>query len=398
MAADDNLALKITSVSKDFLLPRERVMSAKGVFVNFWRFLRHDRQIDVQHTLRGVSFQVKKGEFFGIVGKNGSGKSTLLKIMAGIYQPTGGSLEVNGSLVPFIELGVGFNPELTGRENVYLNGALLGFSNDEIDAKYEEIVAFAELEDFMDQRLKNYSSGMQVRLAFSMAVQAQSEILIIDEVLAVGDAAFQRKCFNYFMDLKRHKKTVVLVTHDMEAVRQYCDRAILIKDGVVAAKGDPEKVAQAYIKQFSEQEENSSPFSSPENRWGDGGASYDQPTVKVDEDFVSITTTLKANVPIEYPLLGISIANNSGQRLMGTNTQLCRLKLASFQAGEVRTLEWKIPNIFTSGDYVVGVAAEHMGGVDPLDWWNDAAAFTIQKIHPTPYVVYPKYEVSVVDD
>jgi hypothetical protein len=118
----------------------------------------------------------------------------------------------------------------------------------------------------------------------------------------------------------------------------------------------------------------------------------------VDEDFVSITTTLKANVPIEYPLLGISIANNSGQRLMGTNTQLCRLKLASFQAGEVRTLEWKIPNIFTSGDYVVGVAAEHMGGVDPLDWWNDAAAFTIQKIHPTPYVVYPKYEVSVVDD
>lgn len=394
---DAPIALKIESVSKQFLLPHQRVASVKSAFVHFWRALRNARDIEVQHTLRNISFEVKEGEFFGVVGKNGSGKSTLLKIMAGIYRPTSGHVKVSGSLVPFIELGVGFNPELTGRENVYLNGALLGFSKEEIDAKYQHIVAFAELEAFMDQRLKNYSSGMQVRLAFSMAVQAQSDILVIDEVLAVGDAAFQRKCFNYFMDLKRQKKTVVLVTHDMEAVRQYCDRAMLIKDGKIAAQGNPEKVAQAYIKQFARKQEESL-FERTEDRWGDGTATYDPPKVKVTDDFVHITTTLRSTAGIEQPLLGISIANSAGQRLMGTNSQLCRLKLAPFSAGDVRTLVWKVPNIFTNGDYVVGVAAERKDQTEPLDWWNEAARFSIEKSYPTPYIVYPKYEVSIANE
>ncbi|MFQ9338794.1 MAG: ABC transporter ATP-binding protein, partial [Varibaculum sp.] len=169
-----------------------------------------------------------------IVGKNGSGKSTLLKLISQIYTPNTGTIEVDGKLVPFIELGVGFNPELTGRENVYLNGAMLGFSNDEIDAMYDDIVEFAELGDFMEQKLKNYSSGMQVRLAFSVAIKSQGDILVLDEVLAVGDEAFQKKCQNYFFEAKRNKKTVILVTHSMPDVRRYCDRAMLIQDGYIA--------------------------------------------------------------------------------------------------------------------------------------------------------------------
>src|SRR5580700_2179198 len=166
---DDDVAIKVDSVYKDFILSHEKASSVKGVFVGMLRHATEKKE--KQHALKDISFEVKKGEFFGIVGRNGSGKSTLLKILAGIYQPTKGSIQVNGRLVPFIELGVGFNGELTGRDNVYLNGAMLGFSVKQVDIMYDDIVKFAELERFMDQKLKNYSSGMQVRLAFSMAVK-----------------------------------------------------------------------------------------------------------------------------------------------------------------------------------------------------------------------------------
>jgi ABC-2 type transport system ATP-binding protein len=184
------------------------------------------------------------------VGRNGSGKSTLLKILSHIYVPDSGEVKVNGKLVPFIELGVGFNPELTGNENVYLNGAMLGFSNREMDEMYDDIVSFAELEPFMYQKLKNYSSGMQVRLAFSIAIRARGDILILDEVLAVGDAAFQEKCNNYFKSLK-NKQTIILVTHDMENVKRFCDRAILLEDGKIIKDGKPDEVADAYLKLFN---------------------------------------------------------------------------------------------------------------------------------------------------
>ena len=164
--------------------------------------------------------------------------------------PDKGDVDVYGTLVPFIELGVGFNPELTGRENVYLNGALLGFSNEEVDKMYDEIVEFAELKDFMDQKLKNYSSGMQVRLAFSIAIRARGDILVLDEVLAVGDAAFQKKCNDYFASLHGNQ-TVILVTHSMENVTKFCDRAIMIEEGKIACEGKPEKVAKAYLNLWS---------------------------------------------------------------------------------------------------------------------------------------------------
>lgn len=238
------VVLAVDHVSKSFKLPTEQATGMKQAFINWTKGIKGYK---TQRVLKDISFEVRKGEFFGIVGRNGGGKSTLLKIISQIYCPETGSVEVNGKLVPFIELGVGFNPELTGRENVYLNGALLGFTREEVDAMYDDIVEFAELEEFMDQKLKNYSSGMQVRLAFSVAIKAQGDILVLDEVLAVGDEAFQRKCDEFFTDIKKDpSKTVILVTHDMDSVRKYCSRAMMIADGEVEAIGDPETVSQQY--------------------------------------------------------------------------------------------------------------------------------------------------------
>lgn len=242
--AERDVVLEISHVAKTFRLPTERYSGIKQAFINWCRGIKGYTE---QHVLKDISLTVRRGDFVGIVGRNGSGKSTLLKIISGIYLPTKGSVRVNGSLVPFIELGVGFNPELTGRENVYLNGAMLGFSKSEIDKMYDDIVDFAELHDFMNQKLKNYSSGMQVRLAFSVAIKAQGDILVLDEVLAVGDEAFQRKCANFFERVKQDKnKTVILVTHDMGAVRRYCTSAIMIDGGKVVDSGDPDDVADSY--------------------------------------------------------------------------------------------------------------------------------------------------------
>ena len=224
-----NVAVKVDHVSKFFKLPTESTQSLRTTLVNRFKGIKGYKK---QEVLRDISFEVQKGDFYGIVGRNGSGKSTLLKIISEIYVPEKGSVTIDGKLVSFIELGVGFNPELTGRENVYMNGAMLGFSTAEIDAMYDDIVDFAELHEFMNQKLKNYSSGMQVRLAFSVAIKAQGDILILDEVLAVGDEAFQRKCNDYFMERKKSGKTTILVTHDMNAVKKYCNKAVLIENGL----------------------------------------------------------------------------------------------------------------------------------------------------------------------
>lgn len=251
MAQSDKkpVAVKVANLNKTFKLPHEQHSGIKQLLINTLSG-KGERGYELQHVLKDVSFEVNKGDFFGIVGRNGSGKSTLLKLLAGIYAPNSGKITVDGSLVPFIELGVGFNPELTGRENVFLNGALLGFSKTMMEGLYDEIVEFAELHRFMDQKLKNYSSGMQVRLAFSIAIKAQGDILVLDEVLAVGDEAFQRKCYQYFAELKRNKKTVILVTHDMSSVQRFCNKAIMIEKGVIVETGSPAKVSQKYSELF----------------------------------------------------------------------------------------------------------------------------------------------------
>lgn len=244
---DSDIALRVDHVSKSFRLPTEQASGLKQAVINWTRGIKGYRD---QEVLKDISFTVHKGDFLGIVGRNGSGKSTLLKLISGIYTPNSGSIQVHGKLVPFIELGVGFNPELTGRENVFLNGALLGFSEEEVAAMYDDIVEFAELEDFMDQKLKNYSSGMQVRLAFSVAIKAQGDILVLDEVLAVGDEAFQAKCNNFFNEIKKDcSKTVILVTHSMESVKKYCNKAILIRDGHIIVNGDKDEAANLYTQE-----------------------------------------------------------------------------------------------------------------------------------------------------
>lgn len=247
--ANKEIAVKVQDLTKSFKIPLESSNGIKQKLINFLKGRKGYREFT---PLNDISFEIEKGDFFGIVGRNGSGKSTLLKTIAGIYAPNNGLVQVNGTLVPFIELGVGFNPELTGRENVFLNGALLGFSREEMEAMYNDIVDFAELHDFMEERLKNYSSGMQVRLAFSIAIRAEGDILLLDEVLAVGDEAFQRKCFAYFERLKRNKKTVILVTHDMASVERYCNKALMISGGQIEIMGKPNHVAAAYSRSNDE--------------------------------------------------------------------------------------------------------------------------------------------------
>ena len=244
--ANSDVAVKVEGLTKSFRIPLEANNGLKQKLINTVKGIKGYREFS---PLDDVSFEIKKGEFFGIVGRNGSGKSTLLKTIAGIYTPTKGVVHVAGTLVPFIELGVGFNPELTGRENVFLNGALLGFSRAEMESMYDDIVDFAEIADFMDEKLKNYSSGMQVRLAFSIAIKAEGDILLLDEVLAVGDEAFQRKCNEYFADVKQKHKTVILVTHSMDAVQKFCTRALFLNEGKIAHIGSPREVAEKYSKQ-----------------------------------------------------------------------------------------------------------------------------------------------------
>ncbi|MDB5183719.1 MAG: tagH [Candidatus Saccharibacteria bacterium] len=289
--AENDIAISVDSVSKFFKLPHESNNSIKARFTNSIR--KKNKGYEVQHALQGISFDIKKGEFFGIAGRNGSGKSTLLKILAGIYQPTKGTVRADGKLVPFIELGVGFNPELSGRENVYLNGALLGFNRKEIDAMYDEIVEFAELAKFMDQKLKNYSSGMQVRLAFSVATRAKADIMLIDEVLAVGDADFQRKCYDYFKALKKTDMTIVFVTHDMSAVREYCDRAILIEGGHITHEGKASTIADEYLKLFMDK--GSALVINEANRWGSGEVTFSDISHKVTQSDITISFTLNNN-------------------------------------------------------------------------------------------------------
>jgi len=234
--------ISVKDVHKEFILPQNKNTTLKQAVVNIVK--KNNKTI--YKVLDGISFDVYDGDFVGIIGRNGSGKSTLLKLMASIYEPTAGNIYVNGGLTPFIELGVGFNSELSGRDNVYLNGALLGFSRKQMDGMYNDIVEFAGLEPFMEQKLKNYSSGMQVRLAFSIAVKADNDILLFDEVLAVGDANFQEKCIKQFEKLKSQGRTIVLVTHSMDMVAKFCNRSILIDSGKIAFVGSPQKAIDKY--------------------------------------------------------------------------------------------------------------------------------------------------------
>ncbi len=384
------LAVKVTNLYKSFKLPHEQHNGIKQAIVNIFR---SKRGYVTQEVLKDVSFEIKKGEFFGIVGRNGSGKSTLLKLLAGIYTPDSGSVELNGSLTPFIELGVGFNPELTGRENVFMNGALLGFDRSQMDDMYDDIVEFAELEDFMDQKLKNYSSGMQVRLAFSIAIRANTDILLLDEVLAVGDAEFQRKCYDYFMSLKEEKQTVILVTHDMGAVRQYCDRAIMVEAGKVVKMGDAEEVAQEYQKLFSRSDGGDAVIEDGDV-WGEGGIDIDKPVIKVTNDTVKIVTSYMATKDLPAPIYGFTLFNSAGVDVLEANTRKERYKTARLKKGERVEFSWEFPNILSDGSYTLSLACCDQSATRFYRWVNHAGKFSVTKQTQTAGVVNPRIIVT----
>ena len=350
---DRPVVLSVEHVDKVFRLPTEQATGLKQAFINWTRGIKGYKE---QQVLQDVSFQVRRGDFFGIVGRNGSGKSTLLKLISGIYYPERGRISYTGKLVPFIELGVGFNPELTGRENVYLNGALLGFTRSEVDAMYDDIVDFAELGEFMDQKLKNYSSGMQVRLAFSVAIKAQGDILILDEVLAVGDEAFQRKCDDYFTEVKKDpNKTVILVTHDMGAVKKYCDRAILIKDGHVVINGDKDDVANRYTLENLKAPDKQSDSSKPGDEYPTG-LSAQVPLLRahpVSSSVCKSSDTFRFDVEYdcaEYDNLYMAVAMHDTRRggiAYDTGADTIRLKACGH-----RVVHCSVPlNIFNNGEF-----------------------------------------------
>lgn len=345
----EDIAIRVSNVSKTFKLPHEKQTSVKSLFLNVFN---GKRTYEKQQVLNGISFEVKKGEFFGVVGRNGSGKSTLLKLLAGIYTPDKGHIQVNGKLVPFIELGVGFNPELSGRENVFLNGALLGFSRKEMLDMYDEIVEFAELEQFMDQKLKNYSSGMQVRLAFSIAIRAKADVLVLDEVLAVGDEAFQRKCFQYFAQLKKEKRTVILVTHSMDSVQQFCTRAILIDKGHRTQIGTPLEIVQKYHE-----------LNSSEGTTVDAGRANNSTintkyvqarmAIKRSSKNIKIDLEVKQAVELENPVLVINIYKNSGEQVYRWASDEKLNKSLDLKEGKRITIN--LDDIFPVGLFSAGI-------------------------------------------
>ncbi len=328
--------IELKDVSKRFVIPHEKVFTLKSAVLNLWK----NRNYETFYALNEISFSIREGEFLGVIGGNGSGKSTLLKIIAGIYTPDLGSVSVNAKISPFLELGVGFNGELTGRENVYLYGAVLGFTKRQIDAKYDEIVSFAGLEKFMDLKMKNYSSGMFSRLAFSVAIKADAPILLIDEVLAVGDADFQKKCFKVFDGFKMDGKTVILVSHDTKTVCSYCDRVVLLEGGCVKEYGDPHRVTERYLRgNTSATGENSSagPVAKP---FPNGKMSI----VRVDffdasgnrrdsfdsSEEIIINIAYSVASPVSGPVFGMLIRDDNGSTVFGTNTHTRGVKAGIF--------------------------------------------------------------------
>jgi ABC-2 type transport system ATP-binding protein len=385
--------IEVKNVSKNFKLPHDRKNSLKQHFVGLFRSKSSYEKFE---ALKNISFNVEEGDFFGIVGRNGSGKSTLLKIISGIYQPNSGSVKINGTLTPFIELGIGFNPELTGRENVYLNGSILGLTKKEIDELYDEIVRFAELERFMDQKLKNYSSGMQVRLAFSIAIRAQNDILLLDEVLAVGDINFQKKCFNYFNKLKKEKKTVIFVSHDINTVEKYCNKGIYIKDSLVVKNGDINEITKLYKKDllidFENELENSETSNNIEKNKGNtaddddnlkevkagkpisvesvnlNGAKNNK--IKKQNELIKVDIIYKANKFVENPIFGILIFHESNPFMPAFGVNTCepeRLKDTVLRPNQKTKFSISLPNKFSEGSYNAKVAAADSSGVIVFD-------------------------------
>jgi ABC-2 type transport system ATP-binding protein len=351
------LAIQVEDLHKSFRIPAHRVDSLKERVVRPFS----GRDYNELRALDGVSFEIGQGEFFGIVGRNGSGKSTLLKLLASIYRADSGKIRMAGLLAPFIELGVGFNPELSARENVVLNGVMIGLTPLEMRERLDAVLEFAELTDFVDLKLKNYSSGMLVRLAFSVMMQADADILLIDEVLAVGDAAFQQKCADAFQEMKAAGKTIVLVTHEMTTVEKYCHRAMLIDAGKIQYIGDPAEVGRRYLRLNFERdvEGTGTPTSgaSEELRlldsWLENSRGERETNVEHGEK-VHLRFELEALKDLPGLALGYSLANADGVNVFQSGSHLRRAdESTEIAAGERVQVGLELENLLVAGRYFV---------------------------------------------
>jgi lipopolysaccharide transport system ATP-binding protein len=351
-------------------------------------------------ALRDVSLSVERGEVLGIVGPNGSGKSTLLQVVSGILEPTRGRVITHGRIAALLELGAGFNPEFTGRENVFLNGEILGISRRDMERVFPEIERFAEIGTYIERPVKEYSSGMYVRLAFATAIHVDPEILIVDEALAVGDAIFANRCIKKFEELKKRGVTVLFVSHDLGLVKRLSDRAALMLDGRVAAYSSPSEVVNRYVGVVLERQERDVAVPSQpgeksraggagiaqQNRHGDGASRVTSVEI-LDADGaptrnlqpgepVTIRVTARAEVALEDPVVGVLIRNRLGIDVFGTNTRIEGVDFGRVAAGENFEVEFTFDCLLTRQDYTLTVATQYREGYSQ-DWLDDVISFSV---------------------
>ena len=344
--------IEVSSITKIFRIPQERKTQLKEYFVNPFK---KNTYKDFK-ALDNVSFSVEKGEFLGIIGRNGSGKSTLLKIISNIFLPNRGYVKTEGKVIPFLELGVGFNMELTAKENIFLNGVILGMSRSSLLDKYKDIINFAELEGFENTQLKNFSSGMQVRLAFSIAIQAKGDIYILDEVLAVGDMNFQQKCFNTFRKLKKEGKTIVFVSHSMGAVEEFCDRVILLDHGKIQDEGEAFNVVRFYSEMSLKNGENTSV---KKINKGEGIVSVKALNLKLEEsssfnmgDYMKLRINYSFKDHVEHPIFEISLYRNDGLCVASLNTKDSQIEINQITGNSFIDLNIENINFFAGSNNV----------------------------------------------
>jgi len=380
-------ALAAEGVEKRFKIPEERSHTLKERALHPLRRSRHE---DL-HALKGVSFAVAPGEFFGIVGRNGSGKSTLLKCLAGIYRIDHGKIFCNGRISTFIELGVGFNPDLAAYENVALNGIMLGLSPREARARYKRVIEFAELEEFQDLKLKNYSSGMHVRLAFSVAIQVDADILLIDEVLAVGDAAFQQKCFDVFTRMREEGRTIVFVTHDMSAVTRFCHRAMLLERGEMVSIGDPQDVADRYLEIAFGRAVGYEDTDVGSARMGDGAARVsdvwlgddqaERRAVAPQSEPLTLKVLVTFNTDVRDPAVSMMLLNEQRQPVVVATTTQDNEETGGFKAGERAVFAFSFHNMLAPGRYHPILTITHRGeGLDVIDRFAGGLSFVVSGV------------------
>jgi ABC-type polysaccharide/polyol phosphate transport system ATPase subunit len=369
-------------VSKTFRVPEERRHTLKERVLH----PRHRTRYQTFNALHDVSFAVERGEFFGIAGRNGSGKSTLLKCLAGIYGADG-QIWRRGRLSTLIELGVGFNMDMAARDNVVMNGIMLGLSPREARKRYEGVIEFAELQEFKDLKLKNYSSGMQVRLAFSVAIQVDADILMVDEVLAVGDASFQQKCFDVFNDLRDRGRTIVFVTHDMGALQRFCHRALLLERGDPVYLGDPQEVADRYLELNFGRDPHSMEEGADE-RVGDGQARIVDVWLEneVGKRLSNVPqhqqVTLKARVlfrvNVSDPSASVYIYNEGHHAVVIATTWMDNDRTGEFDAGEEVEIAFTFDNVLAPGRYTPVFQLAHRGsGLDMIDRFEGSFSFVV---------------------